>query len=375
MKKSIVLFLSLILLIQFFMSSSYAIVLQKQETPISSAMKISRNTIANLLLPTSDITSSDIPIDPFSPSDVTLADDRFHDSDISHYTEWWYFDATFTNNYSLQFSIHVYNILGVGMATINTNLYRAGELLETSRDVFFLSDLILSKTMPYISLNHQYIIWGDTKDDDQKFVYQISYETDKLSFQLEFTSLNRGWKGTTSAGSWAVMIPKARVTGMISYNEQIMEVKGVGYHDHNWNVTVSTGLNYGWAWGRTYTASTSITWASIMETWYRDTPLIVINTNQSLYQNIPHHQITMKAKDFRFTNGIFIPYSFYLTANTPDIYLALNISVLSMDYTTILGIINYWRYHTYTEGVLTIFGETQQIKNYDIAEFICFRFY
>ena len=212
-------------------------------------------------------------------------------------------------------------------------------------------------------------------DDDQEFIYQISYDTDKLSFQLEFNSLTRGWKGTTSAGSWAVMIPKGRVTGLITYNNQIIEVKGVGYHDHNWNVTVSTGLNYGWAWGRTYTSSTSITWASIMETWYRDTPLIVVNTNQSSYRNIPHHQITMKAKDFRFTNGIFIPYFFHLTANTLDIYIALNISVLSIDYTTILGMINYWRYHTYTEGVLTISGETQQINNYDIAEFICFRFY
>lgn len=379
MKKIVILLISLVFLSQIFPVQTYAQMQDSRHiTPDSSSLKCWFEQTIKSLFHTKKTSSADVldvPVEQFHPIDVTLIDDAFHGSTSLHFTEWWYFDASFPNNYSFQFSIHIYNIFKVGMATVNTNLYHHGNVLEASRDVYFLSDLVISETQPYIRIQNKDIMQGTNSQQQNAFLYHIAYDTGNISFDLKFESLTKGWKGNTSAGSWAVMMPKAIVSGTINTPNSTLNYQGMGYHDHNWNVTPSAGLNYGWAWGKTLSERYTITWASIMETWYKEMPLLVINTNDSSYINIPATDLIVTARDFKFTNGLFIPHTFSIHSKTSDMLIDLEISVTHLDYTSIMGLINYWRYHTHTVGSITIQGATDHINSYDIAEFICFRFY
>lgn len=48
-------------------------------------------------------------------------------------------------------------------------------------------------------------------------------------------------------------VPKNVVTGTIYYDGKVHEVKGVGYHDHQWMNASPMALYHHWLWGRMYT--------------------------------------------------------------------------------------------------------------------------
>jgi hypothetical protein len=312
----------------------------------------------------------------FTPVNVSLQDDSFHNSNELQYTEWWYFDAELSNNYTMQFSIHVYNILTMSFISVNYNVYHDGISLSDHRTIYSFSDFNLSSEEPYIELHNGALrmigILGPYQDT---LYYHISYNIENSSMDLYYRSMTDGWKGTTSAGDWAVMLPKASVSGTLTINETKIRVSGTGYHDHNWNVTISAGLNFGWMWGKTNTESYTITWADILTTWFYGTPIIVGNRQYNGFYPISPEHITISVTKITFKDGFIIPYGFYLTGETDNSTITMDISVIDTDYTTILGIVNYWRYHVHTQGTITFDGHTETIDDYNIAEFIRFRFY
>lgn len=48
-------------------------------------------------------------------------------------------------------------------------------------------------------------------------------------------------------------VPKNRVSGRLFYDGEWHEVKGLGYHDHQWMNTLHFALYHHWLWGRMYT--------------------------------------------------------------------------------------------------------------------------
>ena len=51
----------------------------------------------------------------------------------------------------------------------------------------------------------------------------------------------------------ALAVPKNRVSGRLFYDGEWHEVKGLGYHDHQWMNTMHFALYHHWLWGRMYT--------------------------------------------------------------------------------------------------------------------------
>lgn len=312
--------------------------------------------------------------DFFHPEDINETDDKFHGSKVTYGNEWWYFDAMLNNQYTLQFSIHVYTVLNKGFATIQCNIYKHKQSVISERTLYPLSYLNLSDETPKISLNNHLIMYIQ-HDNYNQLLYRISYDQQNFSFDLSFTGITQGWKGTTTAGNWAVILPKALVRGQLCIENTTESVSGVGYHDHNWNVTMSTGLNFGWLWGKTNTDHYTLIWAQIFERWYKETPLLVVNENYNGYFNIPAKNIDLSITQTEFKNGMIIPYGFNLSAHSETYDLSLNISVINSDYITIIGLINYWRYHIHVIGTLSINNYKESIDDYNIAEFIRFRPY
>jgi len=320
--------------------------------------------------------NNDFDESPFTPINITVDDDAFHNSNSVQYTEWWYFDAELSNNYTLQFSIHVYNIISMSFITVNYNIYQYGQLIEEHRTMYQSSDFNLSEDTPNILLHDESLkMIGVYEPSQQKLYYHITYSIENSSMDLYYRGMTQGWKGKTTAGDWAVMLPKATVFGTLIVNNTRVNVHGIGYHDHNWNVTISAGLNFGWIWGKANTKTYTLTWADILTTWFKGDPLLVVNKENNGYYQIPLEDITFSITEIAFKDGMLIPYGFALTGRTDNITVDMDISVIDSDYTTVLGIINYWRYHVHSKGTITFNDHTEQIDDYDIAEFIRFRFY
>ncbi len=312
----------------------------------------------------------------FIPTKVDLNDDAFHNFNELQYTEWWYFDADFSDNYTMQFSIHVYNILTISFIAINYDVYHNGKSLTEHRTIYPLSAFNISSEKPDIFLKDNTLeMVGFLGPLQDKLFYHISYSIDNSSMDLFYEGMTEGWKGATTAGNWAVMLPKAIVTGTLIVDDTKMKVNGTGYHDHNWNVTISAGLNYGWIWGKINTDTYSLTWADILTTWFNGNPLLVVNKEYNGYYSIPKEYIAFSVTELAFKDGMIIPYGFSIEGKMEDVVINITISVIDSDYTTIFGIVNYWRYHIHAEGTILYYRNRETIDDYDVAEFIRFRFY
>ncbi len=319
---------------------------------------------------------SNFPMDfSFDPQHITLQDDAYHNVSETPSTEWWYFDATLSDNHTVQFSIHLYDFYDMNFATINLNMYHRGNKVVEHRTIYHGDTFQFSEKTPLILKNDDLLMNGIYDNKTKSFVYTLSYSTVNTSLDLQYSGLTQGWKGTTPAGDWAVPLPHAMVNGTITYNDQTISVQGDGYHDHNWNVTVNAGLNFGWIWGKTSTPSYALTWSTIMTTWFLGKPLLVINNDNDGYYNVPNDALKIAVTSIQFKNGFIIPYSFIITAQTETIDINLKITVRSTDYSSVLGIINYWRYHIHASGNITVNDNTEEIDDHNIAEFIRFRFY
>lgn len=311
----------------------------------------------------------------FLPEDIILSDDAYHNTSEKLSTEWWYFDAKLKQHYTVQFSIHLYDFYDMKFITINLNIYHETDTIIQHRTMHQIDTFQILQTTPLIIKNDDILMKGSYDNKNNTFLYQISYSTHNASIDLNYQSTTKGWKGTTPAGDWAVFLPQSNVNGTITLNNQIIPVQGKGYHDHNWNVTVNAGLNFGWIWGKTNTNSYTLTWSNIMTTWFLGKPLLVVNKQQDGYYNIPADSLDISVTSVQFQNGYIIPYGFILIGETENISLFAEISIKSTDYSSVLGVINYWRYHIQTQGTLTVHNHSEKIEDDNIAEFIRFRFY
>ncbi|HMA83000.1 MAG TPA: hypothetical protein VKP59_02100 [Candidatus Thermoplasmatota archaeon] len=311
----------------------------------------------------------------FQPENLTFSDDAYHGSNQTYSTEWWYFDATLNQEYTIQFGIHIHHIITMGIATIHCNIYHKGQSIINERLVQPLSTLRLSSQKPFISINNKIIMQGQQKENGKPDTYQIIYSGDDYAFDLTYKGITYGWKGNTAAGDWAVVFPKAMVQGSLTIQNTTIKSSGIGYHDHNWNVTASTGLNFGWLWGKTSISNYTLTWANIFETWYKGSPLLVINKDYNGYTNVPANNLYFSVINVSFKNGMLVPTGFLLSGKLQNYNFSLKITVLNSDYITVLGLINYWRYHIHITGSFTVNDQKETVDDYNIAEFIRFRPY
>jgi predicted secreted hydrolase len=205
-------------------------------------------------------------------------------------------------------------------------------------------------------------------------IYDISFTMDEVAAQLQFTGLTKGWKGKHEADDWwAVTLPRAKVTGMITLQDQTHEVQGSGYHDHNWNVKIFALKNIGWYWGKLYSERTAITWANILRTTMKVQPLLVINSIHNGYINVPPRNLRLTATEISEENKKMIPHVFTLEAEAETISLHVTMKSVDIHHVKIFPLMDYWRYHLKCKGSITINSETESIDDLYIAEFLKFR--
>jgi len=309
----------------------------------------------------------------FSPEDIELKDDAFHGSKRLHFTEWWYFDCIFDNGYTAQVGIRVLSIIGKYLVLVRIDIYKDGILESHEIKPYFYWDFSTSKELPIVELKSKKIMEGYIDNNTGEWVYNLSVELDKSSVDLCFIGCIKGWKSKTPGGRWAVILPKAEVFGTITLDNEKINVSGIGYHDHNWEITVFTMINFGWLWGKVNSNNFTITWTKVIKTRLWGQLLLVLNEKNGNFTNIEPEFINLQIKDLRIENGMLVPYKFILDVHKEEIDIHITMEVFDTHHIRMVGIINHCRYHMNCTGSITVGSKTEVIDEVQIAEYIRLR--
>ena len=310
----------------------------------------------------------------FSPKKINLSDDAFHGSKAPRYTEWWYFDAVFDNGYSIQLSVRLLSIIKNRVVPVfkRLDIYKNGELLTHNKKRYSWKQFQASKEKPDVKLADKQVIKGEIKDNQLK--YKLDFKVNNNSAKLELNSSTEGWKGNNPGGDmWAVIIPRADVKGAININGEEIKVKGIGYHDHNWDVRASAAKNHGWFWGKINFDRYTITWASIFKDRNIGQPLLIINKVGNGFINLKPEEIYFRGNDMRATNGKMIPHEIILKGKNNDAELDIKMKLLKIHHVKMMLRMHYWRYHVSCKGFLKINGKKETVDETHIAEFLKFK--
>jgi hypothetical protein len=203
---------------------------------------------------------------------LTKKDDALHtDPSAKNTFEWWYFDAHLDNGYIAIAFFHASNPnpgmagkSGVELVLIRPDGQKTQHFVEYPQ-----KDFQASTEFPDVKMGNNYLR-VDYESGDLP-IYEIFISENDLTFHLKFSALVKGWKpgngysrfGDMGSFAWVVPFARASVQGTIQDDHTKMQVKGVGYHDHNWLDFQFFKIIKYWMWGRVYSDSYTLSYAYI----------------------------------------------------------------------------------------------------------------
>jgi len=317
---------------------------------------------------------------PVTASNITPKDDAFHGSKKRKSAEWWYFDATFTNNYSLHVGIRTFSKKNKGKVSLFLEFYKDGKLIEKSTKKFPFNNLKTSQDYPYVKILDNNILNFNKKNYKEKgeWIYNIRLELEKNKVNLKFIGTTNGFKFETKAESWTVALPKARISGDITVNGKNMNVEGIGYHDHNWNYSLLTPFTYGkgWYWGKIMSKNLSVSWAEVIKSKKTREILAVFNKDKNGFFESNVENIIFDVERFEKINNRKIPTHFKLKIddkiNNKKIKADVKMDVKEVHFDKVMFIASYWRFHVKAEGYISIDSVKEEVNKTQIMELMKF---
>ncbi len=185
------------------------------------------------------------------------------------YGEWWYFDARLDDGHVVVGFLQASELM-TRKPGIELHVYRpSGEKLSVVRK-FARASLHASRDQcdVWVGRNH---CRGDFKEGSDLPVHHLYINEGGMEADLRFESVLPGWKpgqGRTDYGDrgyffWVVPVPRATVTGTVRIGDEVLEAKGVGYHDHNVITADARRIISHWYWGRLYTDDFTLLYAYV----------------------------------------------------------------------------------------------------------------
>ena len=310
----------------------------------------------------------DLPYYGFTAEDITFKDACYNGNSTKLWRpfEWWYFDAVFDNNYSVEFSINVAYTKGMGLIAPLLNIYKDGELLVHNEKFLLPREFAAFNEEPLIMFSGQEIMEGHV-DKSGNWVFNISLQMGDCGVNLKFVSVTQGWKSKIlDMWWWGVIQPNAVVTGTINVYNETISVNGTGYQEHVWDGTVP--VVWGWFWGKFVSESMSIIWTDIFKNPLTQYVMIVLNQNNGSYINIPYEKIQFTMTNFTFNNGRLIPTSFLFKVEDDPILIDIKADAINIVHQTSFVTFNYWRYHVHVNGTISFNSTTENIDNVQIMD-------
>lgn len=209
----------------------------------------------------------DTVIEPLKP-----VDDGLHmDMGKRGMYEWWYFDAHFDNGYTLVVFFHASNPnpglagrTGMEIIMLRPDGVRVQKFISYKRSQF-----AAAQDKPDVTIGKNTL--RVEQRDGELPVYRINVEEVELGCHLTYHAEVNGWKPGTGLShfgdlgffGWVIPFARATVEGTITDGDKTFQVKGIGYHDHNWlNFPFQSIIQY-WMWGRIYSKSFTVAYAYI----------------------------------------------------------------------------------------------------------------
>jgi len=311
--------------------------------------------------------------------EIKPEDDAFHGSAKRVALEWWYFDAIFSNDYSIHVGCKTNSKKKRGLASPIIEIYKDGKIQTIAKKWFRFRNFETSKEIPLVKICNKPII----KFDEERYkktgewVYHVDIKIKDCWAKLTFVGLSKGFKIETERESWTVALPKAKVTGEICLHGKTIKVEGFGYHDHNWNYSLLTAMDYGkaWYWGKISSNNFDVIFANIVKSSKYSEVLAVVVDGKKRFFNIHPKNIEFKQERFVRNHRKKIPTNFKLKINEVVDNVTINVDI-GMDgsefhYNRVL-IAPYWRYHIKTSGNITVGSVKDTLDDIHIIEFLSF---
>jgi len=185
--------------------------------------------------------------------------------------EWWYFDAHMESGHTIVVFFYAANPNpgfggkpGVEIVLLRPDGSKTQRFIPYSKPA-----LTASRDRAEVKMGANHL---EARQVPRELpVYEVYVEDRDLSCHLEFKAEVNGWKpgtgisqfGELGSFAWIVPFARASVTGTIIDQGRGLDVKGIGYHDHNWlDFPFQSIIDY-WMWGRIYSTHYTVSYAFI----------------------------------------------------------------------------------------------------------------
>jgi predicted secreted hydrolase len=223
--------------------------------------------------------------------------------------EWWYFDAHFDDTTTAVIVYATKPIINPGVP-LTPNL----SLTITRADGTKIAEFAIPPADQFAASSEMCDVrigpsWVRQTGQGTCWTFSLHAETTNLAANLTFTGLVPPWRpgaGKSYFGdldhyfAWLPSIPFGTVEGTLTYDGQTRNVRGTGYHDHNWgNVALPSVMDH-WYWGRAHVGNYTLIFVEqIALKKYGSTrmPVFLLAKGEKVLVDDARY-LTMQARDF-----------------------------------------------------------------------------
>jgi len=185
--------------------------------------------------------------------------------------EWWYFDAHMESGHTVVVFFYAANPNpgAAGKTGVEITLIRPDGSKTQKFVPYDKSAFTASRDRADIKVGENYL--SVKQSPGGLPVYEVYVKEKDLGCHLTYRAEVNGWKPGTGVShfgnmgyfAWVVPFARASVEGTVTDRNQAIQVKGIGYHDHNWlDFQFPRIIDY-WMWGRIYSPHYTVSYAFI----------------------------------------------------------------------------------------------------------------
>ncbi|MEX1378220.1 MAG: hypothetical protein AB1Z23_12220 [Eubacteriales bacterium] len=255
-------------------------------------------------------------------NDIEIWEDGMRTTGQKNTFEWWYTDAEFEDGTTIVvvfFTKFGFDVKGPAhpTATIDITLPDGTKIIQ---QVCEQKGQVIdaSRKMCDVKVKESYIKYIDGD-------YELQYKDEKIEYRAHMKSLLPMWRPETGHMffgkkqevffAWMPAQPSCKVDATLSVDGKQKNIKGIGYHDHNWgNISMNKVMNH-WYWGRANIGGYTIITSDIISEkkyGYKRLPIFMIakdgkiietdlTKTKVIRQDTYQHEVTGKFMDNHLT--------------------------------------------------------------------------
>ena len=235
--------------------------------------------------------------------DVQPFEDGLRTKEKSGNYEWWYFDSKYADGSSLVIIFYTKPVTSFGkkftpFVSLNYVNPNGKEIRTTAHS----KDAVFSTEKCDIRIGDCYIK-GDLKS------YEIYFKNEEAECRIALDATVPSWRphsghiyfGKKDFFAWLPSVPEGIVNGTLQLHDEKIDLKGTGYHDHNWGNKLMILLMNDWYWGRAkigdYVVVSSYIYANKKDG-YHPIPIFMLAKDGKILADKADQYLHYEEKDF-----------------------------------------------------------------------------